>query len=122
MRTPFLAAIDTAATAKGLEERPWPFFLALVIGALGILWAAYVHTQWASARRERDLLKQFHQNERERSHDLRKERDAERERGDKIHADHLRDLVKVVMAAEGLIRMRDELQAKRDKRDQKDKP
>lgn len=111
----FLAALDTAATAKSLEERPWPFFLALTLGALSFIFTVYLASSRASARRERDLFKQLHQQERDRAQELKHERDRAREDTDKVRAEHIRDLVKLTVAAEELVRMRLDLERKKKK-------
>jgi hypothetical protein len=107
-----LAALDAAATAKELQERPWPFFLALVLSALGFAVAAYLAASRDSARRERDLYKQLHNQALERSAELKHERDDARGETDQERSRHMRDLVKILLAAEGLVRLKDDLERK----------
>lgn len=104
-----LLLADTAATAKGLEDRPWPFFLALVIGALGTIFGLWQTGARLAARRERDLYKQLHQQERERAQELKRERDDAREKTERVEREHKQDLVRISMAAEGLIRIQEQL-------------
>lgn len=108
-----LAAVE--ATAKGLEDRPWPFFLALTLSALSFAVTTYLLSSRAGARRERDLYIQLHQQERERAQELKRERDDAREVTDKVRSEHIRDLVKLTVAAEELVRMRLDLEKKRKK-------
>ncbi len=107
-----LGALDAAVTAKGLEERPWPFFLALVISALAIVCSVYFGGSRSSARRERDLYKQLHTQAVERSAELKRERDDARGETDQERSKHMRDLVKILLAAEGLVRLKDDLERK----------
>lgn len=105
---PLLAALDTAQTAKGLEEHPLAYFLAIVLGAVGVLWTAFVHAQWGGARRERDLFKKLLEQEEKRSAELKRERNEARDETDHVRAEHMRGLIKLEAATQGLIRMRDD--------------
>lgn len=91
--------------ATGLEGKPFPYFLALVLVALGVLWGALCAALWLIARGHRKAL----------------EREVEISKGlalelAQVRREHLQDLVKLAMVTEGVVRLRDELEAKKAKR------
>ena len=95
--------------ATGLEARPLPYFLALTLATLGVLWGTIATVVWASARNERRLHEQNWRRELERNADLRRERDEARERLDRERSENMRLTMEVVGTAHGLARLREDL-------------
>ena len=91
--------------SKGLEDHPLPYFLALVLAVVGFLATAYSTASWLGAKRERNLYRELLSKEEKASLELRRERDDAR-------AEMQHNLIKLLLAAEGLVRVRDELAAK----------
>lgn len=104
---------QTDRMSQGLESHPIPYFLALTLAVVGVLWGTLSTVIWWAARNQRELFKQLHHQERERAQELKRERNEARDKTEEVRADHFRDLVRLTMAAEGLIRMRDELKEKK---------
>lgn len=90
-----LAAVDIAETAKQVEERPFPTFIAFLLAAICALWGALVSVAlWGAKGRLSQAL--------ERGNELKAERDAERKEADRVTAEHMVDLRKLTSAAERL--------------------
>lgn len=98
--------------SQGLESHPVPYFLALTLAVVGVLWSTLSTVIWWSARGQRELYKQLHDQERGRAQEFKKERNEARDETDRVRTEHMKDLVKLTMAAEGLLRLRDELKGK----------
>lgn len=97
-----LAALDTAETAKGLDEKPWPFFLALVIGAAAALWGALVSVAWWGAKGQLKL-------QADQIVDLKHERDEAQKEAREERAARLGLAVDIATTAKGLARIREDL-------------
>lgn len=88
--------------AGGLEARPFPYFLALTLSVVGVLWGSLVTVAlWGANGRLAQAEK--------RADELKSERDIERKEADRITAEHIRDLVKLTNAADELRTIRLEL-------------
>jgi hypothetical protein len=114
-----LAAVDLATTqanAQGLEHAPWPYFLALVVGAVGILWAAYTTAMWAGARREREMAKRLHEEARMRGDELKRERDELQGKLADERRENLKLTVEIITVGKGLVRVQEELDREAIKR------
>lgn len=104
-----LSAIDTVETAKHLEEKPWPFFLALVIGALGFIFGVWQTGAASSARRERDLHKQLHEQAQSRGDEFRRERDDLAQQLAHERREGMRLTIEFLTTAKNLARVQEEL-------------
>jgi len=94
-----------------LETHPIPYFLALTLGAIGILSGVVASLFWWGAKGQSRLYEQNWLREKERSEEIKRERNESREQAESIRFDHTRDLVKLATAAEGLARVREKLDA-----------
>lgn len=107
---PLLAVDQADSMAQGLEQRPFPYFLGLVLLGLATLWGALVSVAWWGAKGQLAMA-------RGRADELRAERDAERKEADRVRAEHIKDLVTLARAADGLTKAREELMEKKKRRE-----
>lgn len=104
--------MDTAdRVAQGYEKYPISYSLALAVAAVCFLCTVISLLFWWGAKGQSTLHRQNWQREIERSEELKRERNESRELTEKIRFDHTRDLVKLSVAAEGLARVREKLDA-----------
>lgn len=102
--------------SQGFQQAPLPYFLAMSLAAVGVLWSALATILWLGARAAREMFRQQLQREREIAQRLEKEAERSREEADRARREQIAGLVKLTMAAEGLVRIRDELETKKAKR------
>jgi hypothetical protein len=95
--------------AAGLEARPFPYFLALVIVALMVLWGTLVTVAWRGAKDQARLHETNYRRELERAQELKRERDETRELLHRERSEHLKLTIEVLTTAKGLSRVREEL-------------
>lgn len=94
----------------------WPLLLAVdvpptghLVTAISVLWGALVSVALWGAKGQLRLSEK-------RADELKAERDAERKEADRVRAEHVRDLVKLTIAADGLMQIRNELLEKKRRR------
>lgn len=90
--------------AAGLESRPLPYFLALVLGVVGVLWSALITVAWWGARGQLALLTS-------QVFDLKHEREDAQTKLEDERAKRLELAVSIATTAKGLSRIREDLDA-----------
>lgn len=104
-----VSAEQTDKLASGLEQRPLPYFLALVISVVGVLWSTLSTVAWWGVKNQFRLHVQMHQRELERGQELKRERDDGKEELGQERRERLKLAMEVVGAAHGLARVREDL-------------
>jgi hypothetical protein len=107
---PLLLA-TTDSVAQGLQDRPFPYFLAILLGAITGLWGTLSTVAWWGVRGQLRLAAENYRRELERNADLRKERDEAQERLEREQAARLGLAVEIATTAKGLARIREDLDA-----------
>jgi hypothetical protein len=100
---------QTAAWVQLLKEYP---LQTIVV----VLWGALSTVAWWAARTQREDALVALRREREICQRLERDLDRAREETERVRREHLQDLVKLAMVTEGVVRLRDELELKKQKR------
>ena len=99
---------------QSVEQHPIPYFLLVTFSVVGVLWGALSTVVWWAARTQKNLFRELLEKEEKASAALRHERD-------EVRTEHMRDLVALTLATQGLLRIRDEYLALKEELSKKRK-